>query len=74
MVVYPCSEVEYYVVNMGKASHKKPTSRDGGVERPQWNNKAHATRLIKTPPSDKEVILSIMTRLSYATHNSHAMY
>ena len=29
-----------------------------------------ATWLIKTPPSDKDVILGIMTRLSYATHNS----
>ena len=55
---------------MGKASHKTPTSRDGGVERAQWNNKAHATWLIKTPPSDKDVILSVMTRLSYATHDS----
>ena len=48
-VVYPCSEF-VHVVNMGKASHKTPTSRDG------W--------LIKTPPSDKDVILSVMTRLS----------
>ena len=69
MVVYPCSEFAY-VVNMGKASHKTPTSRDGGVERAQWNNKAHATWLIKTPPSDKDVILRVMTRLSYATHDS----
>ena len=69
MVVYPCSEFAH-VVNMGKASHKTPTSRDGGVERAQWNNKAYATWLIKTPPSDKDVILSVMTRLSYATHDS----
>ena len=34
MVVYPCSEFAH-VVNMGKASHKTPTSRDGGVERAQ---------------------------------------
>ena len=34
MVVYPCSEFAH-VVNMGKASHKIPTSRDEGVERVQ---------------------------------------
>ena len=72
MAVYPCSKFAHNIImdNMGKASHKTPTSRDGGVERAQWNNKAHATWLIKTPPSDKDVILSVMTRLSYATHDS----
>ena len=32
--------------------------------------KAHATWIIKTLSSNKDVILSVMTKLSYATHDS----
>ena len=43
---------------------------EGLKEHSDYDNKEHATWFIKTPPSDKDVILSIMTRSSYATHDS----
>ena len=36
-----------------------------------WHdNKAYGTWLIKTPLSDKDLILDVMTRLSYVIHDS----
>ena len=70
MVVYPCSEFAH-VVNMGKArlviKHQRQ-EMEGLKEHSEITK--HMLHGSLNPPSDKDVILSVMTRLSYATHDS----